>query len=99
MVYLWLVSSWLSVHGSRHKCVRLELHFVCLTFVEGVAEWTERLRGLAKIRVRLPAQAGRFWLPKRIVVDRVQLYIFIFFYYLYMLMQPIVYRMCSVTLQ
>ena len=82
MVYLWLVSSWLSVHCSRNNCVRLELHVVCLTLVEGVAEWTERLRGLAKIRVRLPAQAGRFWFPKRVVVDAiVYFYIFLLFVY------------------
>jgi len=67
----------------KTQCVRLELHCVCLTFVEGVAEWTECLRGFAKIRVRHPAQAGRFWLPKRIVVDRVQLYIIIFLLFVY----------------
>ena len=48
------------MYGLRNKCVRLELYSVGINYVEGVAEWTERLRGLAKIPVRLPAQDGPF---------------------------------------
>jgi len=48
------------MHGSRNTRVRLELYFVDIISVEGVAEWTERRRVSAKIRVRLPANAVCF---------------------------------------
>ena len=48
--------------GSRNKCVRQELHVLVIKCVEGVVEWTERRRGSAKIRVRIPVKDVPFWL-------------------------------------
>ena len=68
-------TSKLFIYGSRNKCVRLEIHFVGEIIMGGVAEWTERRRRSAKIRVRFPVQAGRFWLQNLFII-------FVYYYFL-----------------